>query len=91
MPGYGGAWVIASGTAFTYKDKPNDAAPDRPRSARPLRFGRQREERAGPQVQVNAQLVDTESGTNYLANSFAYETGSLLDIQDNLMHRVPPR
>jgi class 3 adenylate cyclase/TolB-like protein/Tfp pilus assembly protein PilF len=81
------AWVISSGTAFTYKDKPND-----PRQiGRELRVRYALEgsvRRAGPLVQVNAQLIDTESGTNLWANSFAYETGSLLDLQDNLMGRI---
>jgi adenylate cyclase len=81
------AWVIASGTAFTYKDKPSD----------PRQIGRELKvryalegsvRRAGPVVQVNAQLIDTESGTNVWANSFAYETTSLLDLQDNLMGRI---
>jgi adenylate cyclase len=81
------AWVIASGTAFTYKDRPND----------PRQIGRELKvryalegsvRRAGPIVQVNAQLIDTESGTNVWANSFAYDTGSLLDLQDNLMGRI---
>src|SRR5215472_4660373 len=81
------AWVIASGTAFTYKDKPND----------PRQIGRELNvryalqgsvRRAGPIVQVNAQLIDTESGTNLWANSFAYETSSLLDLQDNMLVRI---
>jgi adenylate cyclase len=81
------AWVIASGTAFTYKDKQND-----PRQiGRELRVRYALEgsvRRTGPLVQVNAQLIDTESGTNLWANSFAYETSSLLDLQDNLMGRI---
>jgi adenylate cyclase len=81
------AWVIASGTAFTYKDKPSD----------PRQIGRDLKvryalegsvHRAGPLVQVNAQLIDTESGTNLWANSFAYETSSLIDLQDKLMGRI---
>jgi adenylate cyclase len=81
------AWVIASGTAFTYKDKPNDARQiGRELHVRYALGGSVR--RTGPIVQVNAQLVDTESGTNLWANSFAYETGSLLDLQDNLMGRI---
>lgn len=81
------AWVIAAGTAFTYKDKPND----------PRTIGRELKvryalqgsvRRAGPLVQVNAQLIDTESGTNLWANSFAYETSSLIDLQDKLMGRI---
>ncbi len=81
------AWVIASGTAFTYKDKPND-----PRQiGRELRVRYALEgsvRRSGPLVQVNAQLIDTESGTNLWANTFAYETGSLLDLQDNMMTQI---
>lgn len=81
------AWVISSGTAFTYKDKQND-----PRQiGRELRVRYALEgsvRRTGPLVQVNAQLIDTESGTNLWANSFAYETGSLLDLQDKLMSRI---
>ena len=81
------AWVIASGTAFTYKDKPNDARQiGRELNVRYALGGSVR--RAGPIVQVNAQLVDTESGTNLWANSFAYETSSLLDLQDNMMGQI---
>jgi len=79
------AWVIASGTAFTYKDKQND----------PRQIGRDLHvryalegsvRRTGQIVQVKAQLIDTESGINL--NSFAYETSSMLDLQDNLMGRI---
>jgi adenylate cyclase len=81
------AWVIASGTAFTYKDKPSD-----PRQiGRELRVRFALEgsvRRTGPLVQVNAQLIDTESGINLWANTFSYETGSLLDLQDNMMTRI---
>jgi len=81
------AWVIASATAFTYKDKPNDPRLiGRELNVRYALEGSVR--RAGPIVQVNAQLIDTESGTNLWANSFAYETSSLLDLQDNLMGRI---
>jgi adenylate cyclase len=81
------AWVISSGTAFTYKDKPNDARQiGRELKVRYALEGSVR--RAGPLVQVNAQLIDTQSGTSLWANSFAYESGSLLDLQDNLMGRI---
>ena len=79
--------MIASGTAFTYKNKPNDAR--QIGSDLHVRYalgGSVR--RAGPIVQVNAQLVDTESGTNLWANSFSYETSSLTDLQDNLMGKI---
>ena len=81
------AWVIASGTAFAYKGKPTD-----PRKVgRELRVRYALEgsvQRTGSRVRVSAQLTDTESGTNLWANSFAYETGSLLDLQDELMGRI---
>jgi len=81
------AWVIASGTAFTYKNKPNDAR--QIGSELHVRYALEGSvRRAGPIVQVNAKLIDTESGTNLWANSFAYETSSLLDLQDNLMGRI---
>ena len=79
------AWVIASGTAFTYKDKPND----------PRQVGRELHvryalggsvKRTGPVVQVSAQLTDTESGINLWADS--YESASLLDLQDNLLGQI---
>jgi class 3 adenylate cyclase/TolB-like protein/cytochrome c-type biogenesis protein CcmH/NrfG len=81
------AWVIAAGTAFTYKDRPNDPrAIGRELKVRYALEGSVR--RAGALVQVNAQLIDTESGTNLWANSFAYETSSLIDLQDKLMGRI---
>ncbi|MBR1229992.1 MULTISPECIES: adenylate/guanylate cyclase domain-containing protein [unclassified Bradyrhizobium] len=81
------AWVIASGTAFAYKGKSTD----------PRQIGRELKvryalegsvRRAGPMVQVNAQLIDTRSGTNLWANRFERETGSLLDLQDSMLLRI---
>src|SRR5262249_14387595 len=81
------AWVIASGTAFTYKDKPNDPRQiGRELNVRYALQGNVR--RAGPLVQVNAHLIDTESGTNLWANSFTYETSSLADLQDKMLGRI---
>jgi adenylate cyclase len=81
------AWVIAAGTAFTYKDKPND--PRQIGGELHVRYALEGTvRRAGPIVQVNAQLIDTESGTNLWANSFTYQTSSLLDLQDNLIGRI---
>lgn len=81
------AWVIASGTAFTYKGKPNDARQiGRELHVRYALGGSVK--RTGPIVQVNAQLVDTESGTNLWADSYSYETSSLRDLHDNLMVRI---
>jgi adenylate cyclase len=81
------AWVIGSGTAFTYKDKPNDIRQiGRELNVRYALEGSVR--RTGPIVQVNAQLIDTESGTNLWANSYTYETGSLTDLHDDIMGRI---
>jgi TolB-like protein len=81
------AWVIASGTAFTYKDKPNDPRQiGRELNVRYALQGNVR--RTGPLVQVNAHLIDTESGTNLWANSYTYETSSLTDLQDKMLGRI---
>src|SRR5581483_848795 len=81
------ARVIASGTAFNYKDKSND--PRQISRELRVRYALQGSvRRAGPKVQVNAQLIDTESGTKLWADSFLYETSSLLDLQEKLMGRI---
>jgi adenylate cyclase len=81
------AWVISSGTAFTYKDRPSD----------PREVGRELKvryalegsvRRAGSTVRVNAKLIDTETGVNLWADSFAYDTSSLLDLHDKLLTRI---
>jgi adenylate cyclase len=81
------AWVIASGTAFAYKGKLTD-----PRQVgRELRVRYALEgsvKRAGSLVRVNAQLIDTESGTNLWASRFEHETDSLLDLQDSVLERI---
>jgi class 3 adenylate cyclase/TolB-like protein/Flp pilus assembly protein TadD len=81
------AWVIASATAFNYKDKPYD--PRRVGRELRVRYALQGSvKRSGAIVQVEAQLIDTESGNNLWTNTFAYETSSLLDLQDNLLFRI---
>ena len=81
------AWVIASGTAFAYKGKPADPRQvGRELKVRYVLQGSVR--RAGPMVQVSAQLIDTRSGTNLWANRFTHETSSLLDLQDNILVRI---
>ena len=81
------AWVIASGTAFTYKGKLTD----------PREVGRELKvryalegsvQRTGSRVRVTAQLTDTETGTNLWANRFEHESSSLLDLQDNVLERI---
>jgi adenylate cyclase len=81
------AWVIASGTAFTYKDKPRDPRQiGRELNVRYVLEGSVR--RTGPIVQVNAQLIDTENGTNLWADSYSYESSSLTDLQDDMIDRI---
>src|SRR5262249_55109779 len=81
------AWVIASASAFTYKGKQSDAAQiGRELKVRYALEGSVR--RVGPLVQVNAQLIDTQNGASLWDKSFAYETGSLIDLQDNLLSRI---
>jgi class 3 adenylate cyclase/TolB-like protein/cytochrome c-type biogenesis protein CcmH/NrfG len=81
------AWVIASATAFTYKDALQ--APGEIGHALRVRYALQGSvKRAGPIVRVNAKLIDTANGASLWDNSFAYETSSLLDLQDNLLGRI---
>jgi adenylate cyclase len=80
------AWVIASGTAFVYKGRPDPRQVGRELQVRYALEGSVK--RAGPIVQVNAQLIDTESGANLWANRFEHETNSLLDLQENVLERI---
>jgi adenylate cyclase len=81
------AWVIASATALTYKDKTIDVRQIGRETG--VRYALQGSvKRAGPIVQVNAQLIDTESGTNLWADRFTHETTSLLDLQDSVIGRI---
>jgi adenylate cyclase len=83
----GRAWVISSGTAFTYKDKLNDPRQvGRELNVRYALEGSLR--RTGSIVQMNAQLIDTKSGTNLWADSYTYEASSLTDLQDDIIGRI---
>ena len=67
------AMVIASETALTYKNKPSDVR----QIGRELgvRFALEGSvKRNGPAVQVNAQLIDTQSGTHLWAKRFTHES-----------------
>jgi class 3 adenylate cyclase/TolB-like protein/tetratricopeptide (TPR) repeat protein len=81
------AWVIASATAFTYKDKSIDVRLiGRDIGVRYALEGNVR--RTGAVVHVNTQLVDTQTGTNLWADRFIYETTSLSDLQDAVITRI---
>lgn len=81
------AWVIASATAFTYKDKPTD--PREIGRALDVRYVLEGSvKRMGPLVRVNAQLIDTETGTNLWGGRFSHDTSSLLDLEDAVTYRL---
>jgi TolB-like protein/class 3 adenylate cyclase/Tfp pilus assembly protein PilF len=81
------AFVIASATALTYKGKAVDARQiGRECGVRFLLEGSVR--RAGATVQVNAQLIDTETGAHVWADRFTHESNTLLDMQDAVTGRI---
>jgi TolB-like protein len=64
-----GSFVISRNTAFTYKGKPADAKKiGRELGARYVLEGAVR--RTGDSVQVNVQLIDTETGAHIWADRF---------------------
>jgi adenylate cyclase len=81
------AWVIASATAFAYKDKSIDVRQiGREIGVRYALEGNVR--RTGAVVHVNTQLIDTQTGTNLWADRFLYETTSLYNLQDAVITRI---
>ena len=81
------AWVIASTTALTYKDKAIDVR----QIGRDIgvRYALQGSiTRMGALVRVNTQFIDTESGTDLWGNQFVYETTSLYDLQDTIVAHI---
>jgi len=81
------ALVIASASALTYKSKPFDVRQiGRELGARFALEGSVK--RVGPAVQVNAQLIDTQSGTHLWANRFIHEGTSLLALQEAITGRI---
>src|SRR5207237_179937 len=69
LSGISDSFVIARNTAFAYKGKPVDVKQvGRELGVRYVLEGSVR--RAGDQVQVNAQLIDTETGAHLWANRF---------------------
>ncbi len=81
------AWVIASATALTFRDKTTDVRQiGREIGVRYALEGSVT--RVGAVVQVNAQLVDTASGFNLWADRFVHESSSLLDLQDTVIARI---
>ena len=81
------SFVIARNTAFTYKGKPVDAKQvGRELGVRYVLEGSVR--RAGDQVQVNAQLVDAETGAHLWAERFDTNRRNLPDAQNEITGRL---
>ena len=83
----GGSFVIARNTAFTYKGKPVDVkAIGRELGVRYLLEGSVR--RLGEKVEVNAQLISTETGAHVWADRFEGERSKLGELQVEFVSRL---
>ena len=81
------SFVIARGTAFTYKGKPIDAKQiGRDLGVRYLLEGSVR--RVGEKVTVNAQLISTETGAHVWADRFEGERSKLGELQVEFVSRL---
>jgi adenylate cyclase len=82
-----GSFVIARNTAFTFKGKSVDAKQiGRELGVRYVLEGSVR--RAGDQVQVNAQLVDAETGAHLWADRFDTNRRNLPEAQNEITGRL---
>src|SRR5277367_68293 len=82
-----GAVVIARNTAFTYKGKPVDVkAIGRELGVRYMLEGSVR--RLGENVEVNAQLISTETGAHVWADRFEGERSKLGELQVDVVARL---
>jgi adenylate cyclase len=81
------SFVISRGTAFTYKGKPVDAKEiGRELGVRYLLEGSVR--RLGEKVEVNAQLISTETGAHVWADRFEGERSQLGELQLEVVSRL---
>jgi adenylate cyclase len=81
------SFVIARTTAFTYKGKPVDVKQiGRDLGVRYVLEGSVR--RSGERVQVNVQLIDTESGAHIWADRFDTDRANLTKAQDEITGRL---
>jgi adenylate cyclase len=81
------SFVISRGTAFTFKGKPVDAKEiGHQLGVRYLLDGSVR--RLGEKVEVNAQLVSTETGAQVWADRFEGERSKLGDLQLDVVSRL---
>ena len=82
-----GSFVVARGTAFSYKDKAVDAGEiGRDLNVRYLLQGSVIPD--GDRVRINAQLIDTESNSQLWAERFDKERKDVLEIQDQIVGRL---
>jgi len=81
------SFVIARNTAFTYKGKPVDAKEiGKELGVRYLLEGSVR--RLGEKVEVNAQLISTETGAHVWADRFDGERSKLGELQVDIVARL---
>jgi adenylate cyclase len=81
------SFVIAGGTALTYKSRIVDAKQvGRELDVRYLLEGTVR--RSGNRVRVNVQLIDTETDTHLWAERFDGDTSDLFVLQDEITSRI---
>jgi adenylate cyclase len=81
------SFVIARNTAFTYRGKPIDAKQiGRELGVRYLLEGSVR--RLGEKVEVNAQLISTETGAHVWADRFDGERSKLGELQVDVVSRL---
>ena len=82
-----GSFVISRGTAFTYKGKPVDAKQiGNDLGVRYLLEGSVR--RLGEKVEINAQLISTETGAHVWADRFEGERSKLGEMQVDVVARL---
>jgi TolB-like protein/DNA-binding winged helix-turn-helix (wHTH) protein len=81
------SFVISRGTAFTYKGKPVDAKEiGRELGVRYVLEGSVR--RLGEKVEINAQLISTETGAHVWADRFEGERSTLGEMQVDVVGRL---
>lgn len=81
------SFVIASGTALSYKGKTPDLRQvGRDLGVRYALLGSVR--RAGDKVRVNAQLADTATGAQIWSDRFEGDRGTFTELQDDLIARL---
>jgi TolB-like protein len=82
-----GMFVIARGTAFTYKGQPVDAKQvGRELGVRYVLEGSVR--KLGPRIRVNAQLIDTKNAAHLWADRFEHDAEDRFAVQDEIARRI---